>query len=101
MPLASQLLLQNDGVSGVEAGENLGFGTVGDAGLDIDLASAILLLGIRNFDGRVPILIVENSLFGDGEDVLVLFEENFGVGSHIGFLARHRGCQLKRVPRRS
>ena len=42
-------------------------------------------LGVGDFDGGVAVLVVEDGLFGDGEDVFVLFEEDFGVGGHVGF----------------
>ena len=85
LALRRSLLLKDDGVAGFEAGENLGFGAVGDAGLDVDLAAAILLLGVGDFDGGVAVLVVEDGLFGDGEDLFVLFEEDLGVGGHVGF----------------
>ena len=61
------------------------FGAVGDAGLDIDFAAAILCFGVRDFYGGVAVFVIEDRLFGDGEDVLVLFEEDLGVCGHIGF----------------
>ena len=79
------LLLKDDGVAGFESGEDLGFGAVGDAGLDVDFAATILLLGVGDFDGGVAVFVVEDGLLGDGEDVLVLFEEDLGVGGHVGF----------------
>ena len=79
------LLLENDGVAGVEAGEDFGLGAVGDAGFDVYLAAAFLLLGVGDFDRGVAVLIVDDGLFGDGEDALVLVEENFGVSCHVGF----------------
>src|SRR5260370_27531533 len=87
LPLARScsLLLKDDGVAGFEAGENLSFGAVGDAGFDIDFAAAGLCLGVRDFYGGVAVLVVENGLFGDREDLFVLFEEDFGVGGHVGF----------------
>jgi hypothetical protein len=84
-PCGRSLLLKDDGVAGLEAGENLGLCAVGDAGLDIDLAAAVLSFGVGNFDRGVAILIVEDGLLGDCQDVFVLFEENLGVGGHIGF----------------
>jgi hypothetical protein len=78
-------LLKDHGVAGFEAGEDFSFGAVGDAGLDIDLAAAGFGFGIGDFDGGVAVLIVEDCLFGYGEDVLVFFEKDFGVGGHVGF----------------
>ena len=78
-------MLEDDCVAGVEAGEDFGFGAVGDAGLDGDCAAAFFLVGVGDFDGGVAVLVVEDGLLGDGEDVLVLFEEDLGVGGHVGF----------------
>src|SRR6266851_6220381 len=83
--LLESLLLEDDGVAGFDAGEDLGLGAVGDASLDIDLAAALLLAGVGDFDGGVAILVVDDGLLGDGEDALVLFEEDLGVGGHVGF----------------
>ena len=41
--------------------------------------------GVGDFDGGVAVFVVEDGLLGDGEDVFVLFEEDFGVGGHVGF----------------
>ncbi len=78
-------MLKDDGIAGFQAGKDFSFGAVGDAGLDINLAASIFLFGVGDFDRGVTVLVVEDGLFGDGEDVLVLFEEDFGVGGHVGF----------------
>ena len=78
-------MLKDDGVAGFEAGKNFGFGAVGDAGFDVDFAAAVLFFGIGDFDGGVAVFVVEDGLFGDGEDVFVFFEEDLGVGGHVGF----------------
>ena len=77
-------MLKNDGVAGVEAGEQLGFGAVRDAGLDADLTATAFLLRVGDFDGGVAVLVVEDGLLGDGEDVLVLLENDLRVGCHVG-----------------
>ena len=58
---------------------------IGDAGLDGDFAAAFLLVGVGHFDAGVAVLVVDDGLFGDGENVFVLFEEDLGVGGHVGF----------------
>lgn len=78
------LLLKDDGVAGVESGQDFGAGSVGDACLDGDSATSLFLLGVGNLDRGVAVFVVEDGLFGDGEDVLVLFEDDFGVGGHVG-----------------
>jgi hypothetical protein len=80
-----QLLLQDDGVAGVEAGEDLGFCAVGDAGLDGDLATTGLLLGVGDLDSGIAIVVVHDGLLRDSKDVFVFVEEDLGVGGHIGF----------------
>ena len=46
------LLLKDDGVAGFQSGANLGLGAVRDAGLDVDLAAALLLLSGRGLRRR-------------------------------------------------
>jgi len=43
------------------------------------------LSGVGNLDGGVAVFVVEDGLFGDGEDVFVFVEEDLGVGGHVGF----------------
>jgi len=42
-------------------------------------------VSVGDHDGGVAILIVDDGLFGDGEYILVLFEDDFGVCGHVGF----------------
>ena len=48
------------------------------------LRTAGLLFCVLDFYGGVAILVVEDGLLGDGEGVLVLVENDFGVGRHVG-----------------
>lgn len=78
-------MLEDDGVTGFEAGEDFCAGAVGDAGLDEDFAASVFLGGVGDFDGGVAVLVVQDGLLGDGEDVFVFFEEDFSVCGHVGF----------------
>lgn len=80
-----QLLLKDDGIARIDAREDLGFGTVGDAGFDGNLAAAVLLFRVWNFDRGVLAVVIENSLFRYGENIFVLVEDDLRVGGHIGF----------------
>ena len=61
------LLLEDDGVAGVEAGEDFGAGSVGDAGLDGDGAAAFFLAGVGDLDGGVAVFVVDDGLLRDGD----------------------------------
>lgn len=78
-------MLEDDGVAGVEAGEDFGAGSVGDTGFDGYGAAAFFLLGCGHFDGGVAVLVVDDCLFRYGKDVFVLFENDLSVGGHVGF----------------
>ncbi len=57
---------------------------VGDSDLDGDDAVAVFAMRVRDPDRGVAVLVVDDGLFGDAEDVLVLFEDDLGVGGHVG-----------------
>ena len=78
------LLLQHDLVAFFEAGDDFGDGSVGESDGDGDLAEALFLMFVGNLDRGILLVVVEHSVFRNGEDALVLIEENFGVGGHVG-----------------
>ena len=77
-------LLEDDFVPGLEAREHFDAAAVGDSGLDGDDAVAVFAVRVRDPDAGVAILVVEDGLLGDGEGVLVFFEDDLGVGGHVG-----------------
>ena len=78
-------MLEDDGIARLESREDLSLRAIRDASLDVHLAAAFLLVRIGHFDGGVAVLVVDDSLFRDGEYILVFFKEDFGVGGHVGF----------------
>src|SRR5271165_4148749 len=64
-------LLQYDLVAFVQPFQDFGFGAIGNANVDGDLALTVFALGIRNVDGSVAVFVVNDCAFGDLENVLV------------------------------
>src|SRR5260370_19574091 len=77
-------LLQNDLLLLAEALEDLRLHAVGDAELHAEFFLAVVGLGVWDFDGSFSLLVVNQRGFRNHQDVFLLFEEDFGVGAHVG-----------------
>src|SRR5215467_1123658 len=82
--LSSASLLENDLLFFVQPGKDLGLHAVRAAQLHIDLFLPVLALGVRDLHLRFAVLVVDHGGFGRHQYVLLLLQENFRIGAHIG-----------------
>src|SRR5882724_981785 len=64
--------------------DQLRLGAVGNSNLDGNLAFALFALRIWHFHGGLFFLVVDQRTLRNLKDVLVFFQNHFGVGGHIG-----------------
>src|SRR5882762_8180528 len=57
---------------------------VGNSNLDSNLAFALFALRIWHFPGRLLFLVVDQRALRNLENVLVFFQNHFGIRCHIG-----------------
>src|SRR6266852_446068 len=78
-------LLQNDLLLLAETLEDLRLHAVGDAELYAEFFLAVVGLGIGDLDRGLSLLVVNQGGLWNRQDVFLLFEEDFGIGAHVGF----------------
>src|SRR5229473_4008353 len=77
-------LLQNDFLLLAEALEDLRLHAVGDAELHAKFFLALVGLGVGDLDRGLSLLVVNQRGFRDHQDIFLFFEEDFGIGAHVG-----------------
>src|SRR5262245_52537262 len=83
-PLPSRRLLKDYLLLLAQPFEHFGSRAVADADLDGLAFAAFGLARRRNFNRGVALLVVNHGAFRDEQRALVFFQDNLGVGGHIG-----------------
>src|SRR6185312_12610363 len=71
-------LLQHNLVTLTQAAKQFRFGTIGNANGNCNFALAVLTLGIRHFDLRLLVFVVDDRVLRNDQHVVVFLEDDLG-----------------------
>src|SRR5579862_7988201 len=78
-------LLQYDLIAFFQPAQYFGLRAVRDSDVDGHFIFAVFTLRVGNLHGCLLVFVVDDRAFRNLQNVLVFFQDNFRVGSHLGF----------------